>query len=252
MKIIVFANRKGGVAKTSSSCAFAAALKLKGYRVLAIDMDPQGNLSSHVQADVYKDGVFDLLTRKATIKDVIQKLDVFDIIPTTADLNRAELEITEIGKEHRLKEVLEPTFKDYDYIIIDTSTYIGTAMIMALSCADEIIIPANAQAFSLNGLNEVLQAISGVKKYINPKVKIAGILITAYDKRKTSTRTMKDAATQMSTMFEAPLFNTVIRISAAMEKAQINGQDIFTEDSKSYAAIDYMAFTEEYLNRKGE
>lgn len=253
MRSIAFSNQKGGVAKTTSACAFAVALKNRGYRVLAVDMDPQGNLSDHVNAETETSmTVYELLKRKATPKDVIQHLDVFDIIPASLDLALAENEITQTGKEYRLREVLEPVKEDYDYIVVDTSPSLGTLTIMALTFVDEVIIPSNAEMFSLKGIKTLKTTIDDVRMYTNPKIIIAGILLTEYKKQTNLSKEMGKATQILSDNFDAPLFETRIRISTATGEAQANSLDIFSYKKKSNVAQDYEAFTSEYLKKKGD
>lgn len=253
MKSIAFSNQKGGVAKTTSACALAAELKKRGYRVLAVDMDPQGNLSDHVGAETENSAtVYDLLKNTATLEEVIQHLDAFDIIPASVDLAEAERRFTETGKEYRLREALEPIKDKYDYIIVDTSPYLGTLTIMALSFVDEAIIPTNAQYFSLKGIKVLKEMLDVVKKYINPKIKIVGILMTAYNKQTNLSKVMAETAQCMSDTFNAPLFHTIIRRANAVGVAQANLTDIFSYDDKSGVAQDYKEFTTEYLKMKGD
>lgn len=252
MKVIAIANQKGGVSKTSSACAFAAGLKRKGYRVLAVDMDPQGNLSDHVAADSDNDTtIYELLKLIATPEAVIQHLDVFDIIPANIELAAAELEITQTGKEHRLREVLSPIAGLYDYVVIDTPPSLGTLTIMAFTFADEIIIPSNAQIFSTKGITKLKDTIDNVRKYTNPNIKIAGILLTAYNPRTKLSQAMRLTTEMLCETFKAPLFQTTIRVATAMGEAQAFQQDIFSYDAKSTVAQDYIAVVDEFIKMEG-
>jgi len=248
MKVIAIANQKGGVSKTSSACAFAAGLKRKGYRVLAIDMDPQGNLSDHVAADSDTDTtIFELLKLNATPDAVIQHLDVFDIIPANIELAAAETEITQTGKEYRLREVLTPIAGLYDFVVIDTPPSLGTLTIMAFTFADTIIIPSNAQMFSTKGITKLKDTIDNVKRYTNPNIKIAGILLTAYNPRTKLSQAMRETTEMLCETFNAPLFSTTIRVATAMGEAQASQQDIFSYDFKSTVAQDYITVIDEFL-----
>lgn len=253
MKIIAIANQKGGVSKTTTTGAFAAGLKKKGFRVLAIDLDPQGNLSGSVGADFETDdSIFELLKRESTCKGAIQHLDMFDIIPANIGLACAENEITKTGKELRLKEVMEEIDGQYDYVIIDTPPSLGLLTIMAFTYAQEVIIPSNASYFSAIGIVQLKDTIDNIKKYTNPNLRTVGILLTAYSPRTNLTKTMTETTQLLSKSLNAPLFHTTIRIATAMGEAQSVQQDIFSFAPKSTVAIDYEAFIDEYLELEGK
>jgi len=247
-KIIAIANQKGGVAKTTTTGALAAGLKKKGYRVLAVDVDPQGNLSDSAGADnEQKATIYDLLKGDISAEEVIQHLEVFDIIPANIMLAGAEQEFSQIGKEQRLKERLLPIADQYDYIIIDTPPALGVLTINAFTLADEIIIPTTAGIFAATGIKQLYDTIINVRKYCNDKVKIAGILLTKYNARANNNKDMKELTEQLGKYMNAPLYETYIRSSIVVEEAQVRKEDLFSYKGNSTVAEDYAAFVDEYL-----
>lgn len=250
-KVIAIANQKGGVAKTTTTGAMAAGLKRKGFRVLAVDLDPQGNLSDSVGAEMYESAtVYDLLKRDAAAEEVIQKLEVFDIIPANIMLAGAEQEFSQTGKEHRLKEMLEPIKEKYDYIIIDTPPALGVLTVNAFTFADEVIVPTTAGIFAANGIQQLFTTIQNVKKYCNNKVEIKGILLTRFNPRSNINKDIKDLTEQLAKHIDAKTYNTYIRSSVVVDEAQAVKEDLFSYKNDSKVSEDYNNFIEEYL--KGE
>ena len=245
--IITISNQKGGVAKTTTSAALAAGLKQKGYTVLAIDLDPQGNLSDNVGADNReKPTIYELLKNQISIQDVIQHTEQFDIIPSNIMLAGLEKEIiSDLGKEQRLKEVLANV--NYDYIIIDTPPALGLLTINAFTACDEVIIPTTAGIFSASGITQLYDTIRNVKKYCNANIKINGILITKFNPRSNNNQDMKNLINKLGEYISAPVYKTFIRNSIVIEEAQTRKTDIFTYKKDSTVASDYLAFIDEYL-----
>lgn len=251
MTVIAVANQKGGIGKTTTSAALAANLKKRGFRVLAIDMDPQGNLSMSSGSNIELPTVYELLKEDASVEEVVQHLDAYDIIPANIMLSAAEQELSHIGKEQRLKERLEPIMGSYDYVVIDTPPSLGILTINAFTAADEIIIPTTAGIFAATGIKQLNSTISSVKKYCNNNIKIAGILLTKYDPRTNNSKDMKELTLRLSEFMNTRLFDTYIRSSVVVEEAQARNIDIFTYQKNSNAAKDYEAFVDEYLEMKG-
>ncbi len=218
--IITISNQKGGVAKTTTSAALAAGLKLKGCNVLAIDLDPQGNLSDNVGADNReKPTVYELLKNQVSIQEVIQHTNQFDIIPSNIMLAGLEKEIiSDLGKEQRLKEVLANV--NYDYIIIDTPPALGLLTINAFTACDEVIIPTTAGIFSASGITQLYDTIRNVKKYCNDNIKINGILITKFNPRSNNNQDMKNLIKKLGEYINAPIYKTFIRNSVVIEESQ--------------------------------
>ena len=250
-KVIAIANQKGGVAKTTTSAALGAGLKMKGFRVLVIDVDPQGSLTSSVGADNRTcDTVYELLKNEVEASETIQHLDVFDVIPANIMLAGAEQEISQIGKEQRLKERIASVMEVYDYVIIDTPPSLGLLTINAFTAADEVIIPTTAGIFAASGILQLFDTIQNVRKYCNSKIRIAGVLMTMFNPRANNDQDMKDLTEKIAASMEADLFKTYIRSSVVVEEAQARKKNILLYKERSTVAEDYRAFVEEYL--KGE
>lgn len=247
-RVVAVANQKGGVAKTTTTGALAAGLKQKGFRVLAVDADPQGNLSDSAGANNWdKPTLYDLLKGEATVEEVVQHLDMFDLIPANIMLAAAEQELSQIGKEQRLNERLAPIMPQYDYIVIDTPPALGVLTINAFTIANEVIIPTTAGIFAATGIKQLHDTLQSVRKYCNGKVKIAGILLTKYNARATNNKDMKELIEQLAIHISAPLYNTYIRPSVVVEEAQTRKKDIFSYKMDSTVSADYAAFIEEFL-----
>ena len=252
-KIIAISNQKGGVAKTTTTQALAAVLNQRGYKVLAVDFDPQGNLSD--SANAVTEGVntvYEVLKQSATVGESTQELSAFEIVPANILLASADQTLAQTGKEYRLKEALEPVKSLYDYILIDTPPSLGLLTINAFTAADEIIIPTTAGKFAVKGINELFNTVKNVIKYCNPHLKIRGILFTKFDPRTNNSKDMKILVEKLSEALETPLFNTFIRNRVAVDEAQARSQDILTFSGCEDIAADYNAFIDEYLEREYE
>lgn len=247
-RIIAVANQKGGVGKTTTAGALIAGLSLQGYKVLGIDLDPQGNLSDSFGADMYESAtVYELMKFEAEPAEVVQSLQGFDLIPSNIMLAGAEQELSQTGKEHRLKETVSPIAENYDYIVIDTPPSLGVLTINAFTFASEIIIPTTAGIFAANGIKQLNTTVKNVQRYCNPEIKVAGILLTKYNPRTNIGKQLKELTEQLGQYIDAPIYEAFIRNGVVVEEAQANKQNIFNYAEKSSVAEDYGAFIAEYL-----
>lgn len=252
MRIVAVANQKGGVGKTTTSQALTAGLADKGYKVLGIDLDPQGNLSSACGSVNYNvPTIYELMKREVTAEETIQHMNGgYDIIPSNIMLAGAEQELSQTGKEHRLKEAIAAVSDNYDYIIVDTPPSLGVLTVNAFTAASDILIPTTAGIFATTGINQLNETVKSVQKYCNPNVKITGILFTRFNPRANISKQIKKLTEQLSQYISAPIYKTYIRSAVAVEEAQANRVDIFDFAEKSTVSEDYKAFIEEFL--KGE
>lgn len=247
--IIAVINQKGGVGKSTTALSLGAGLSLRGYKVLYADLDAQGNLSHTMKANASGLTALDVLTQQATAAEVIQHTDLGDIIPASPALAGADAVITATGKEYRLREALEPVKGSYDYIVIDTPPALGVLTINALTACHSAVIPAQADIYSLQGINQLYTTIDTVRKYCNPSLSIKGILLTRYSARSILSRELAEVIEQTAQRFNTQLFSTPIRETVAVREAQASQQDIYSYAPKSNAAADYTAFVAELLER---
>lgn len=250
MKIISFINQKGGVGKTTSCLNVGAALARDGYRVLLVDTDAQGSLTSSAGfRDLgEKPTLYEILADNANINDAIRgKAGKYDIIPT--DIRQSPLDTklaTVPGRELLLKEALEALNKQYDYILIDCPPALSIITLMALTASDSIIIPVQAAYLSLPGINQLLDTISVIKKRMNHKLDILGVLLTMYDNRKTLDREILEKVREA---FPDRTFKTMISNNVNLAEAPAFGMDIYEYKPDCKGAQQYEELTDEIIER---
>lgn len=249
MKTIAIANRKGGVGKSTTAAALAGGLTLKGYRVLAVDLDAQRNLSGTMRAKTDNKTVLGVLLGDIAASEAIRRTNSGDIIPASKALSGADTTITDTGKEYRLKEALAALSDNYDYCIIDCPPALGILTVNALTAADSVIIPAQADAYSLDGIEDLQETIKPVKRYCNPGLKVEGILLTRYSNRSILSRDVTTLAKQLAERLGTKVFNTTIREAITVKEAQISQQSLFEYAPKAKVTEDYSAFIEELLTQ---
>ena len=249
MQVIAIANQKGGVGKTTTSQALCAGLAYKGYKVLGIDLDPQGNFSTACGAENYNiPTIYELMKGEVSIVETIQNMKSgFDVIPSNIMLAGAEQELSQTGKEHRLKEAIMPVLDNYDFIIIDTPPSLGVLTVNAFTFATDILIPTTAGIFATTGISQLNNTVKSVQKYCNPNVKIKGILFTRFNPRANISKQIKELTAQLGEYISSPIYKTYIRSAVVVEEAQANKTDIFDYSDKSTVSEDYKAFIEEFL-----
>lgn len=249
-KIISITNQKGGVGKTTTTGAVAAGFKLKGYKVLCVDLDPQSNLSFSAGAETEEcPTIYEILKGEAKTSFSIQKMQSFDIISSNILLSGIELEFTQTGREYLLKEALSSVKDKYDYIFLDTPPALSILTVNAFTASDYIIIPMLADIFSLQGIAQLSETIDRVRRYCNPNVKVEGIVLTKFNKRTILSREIKGTAELIAEQLNTEIFKTTIRSSVAVMEAQTNQQDIYNYSPKNGAAKDYMDLVEELIER---
>lgn len=243
-EIIAIANQKGGVGKSTTAAAIAAGLALSGYKVLSIDLDGQGNLTHTMQADSKHYNALDLLQGKATAADAIQKTPAGEIIAASPLLSGADKELAGLDT---LQKALTPIRGNYDFIIIDTPPALSLVTINAFTAANGVIIPAGADAYSLQGIGQLYDTIQTVQSRLNPALKILGILLTRYSGRAILSRDLAEVITETAANLKTQVFKTRIREAIAIKEAQAMRTDIFTYAPKSNPAKDYSSLLDEIL-----
>ena len=252
MRTISVINQKGGVAKTTTASAIGAGLLLRGQRVLFVDLDAQGNLGYSLRAEASDRNALTVLQRPKTAESAIQHLAQGDIIPSTPNMAGADLAITQTGKEYRLREALEGIQGKYDYCVIDTPPALGIATINALTASQGIVIPCQADIYSIQGLAQLSSTIDAVRKYCNPQLQILGILLTRYNKRSIIRRDVAETLAEVAQHLNTKLFDTRIRECTALVEAQARRQSIYQYSPRSNATADYKALVDEILNENGK
>ena len=249
--IYVVAQQKGGVGKSTTAQAVGTCFSLKGCKTLLLDIDPQCNLTT--ATDAYRDGgtSHDLLTGRASAKDIIQPVkEKLDIIPASSRLSSIAQELTKTGREYKLKEALTPILDDYDYIVIDTPPALGELTINALTASTDVIIPTIADTFSLDAIRELGDTLETVRKYTNKDLQVAGVLLTRYQPRSIHTQELTALIQETAEGLGTSVFKTRIREGVAIREAQTMRTDIFSYAPKSKVASDYRAFFTELTGRE--
>jgi len=220
---------------------------MRGHRVLFIDLDGQGNLSQTIGAEGATYSILDVLLGKVSARDAVYSSENPDILPYSPSLAGADTLIVEVGKEFRLKEALEPLHDFYDYIILDTPPALGILTVNALTASTGVIIPAQADIYSLQGIDQLVGTIETVRKYCNPGLSINGILLTRYNSRTVLTRDITEIMQYKAEELGATFYSTPIRESISIKEAQVGKISIFQYAPKSKAATDYENFIDEVL-----
>lgn len=240
-------NQKGGVGKTTTSHALAAGFAAKGKKVLLIDADPQANLSLSVGADISKATIYDVLRGKVSVTDSLQHLGDLDVIPSNILLSGADMEFTKTGREFLLKEVLDPVKGNYDFVVIDSPPSLGILTVNSLTASDKVIIPMTADIFALQGMDQLGTTIQQVRKWTNPNLTIAGILLTKHSNRTILSRDLAEMIELTAQSMGTKVFDTKIREGIAMREAQTQQTDIFEYAPKSNPGMDYALLIDEIL-----
>jgi chromosome partitioning protein len=246
-RVIVFANQKGGVAKTTTTLNLGVALAEKGQKILAVDLDPQGNLtmSQGWNPDEIERSMFDVLVHKLPITEIIQTSEI-DVAVSSIDLAGAELALSAmIGRERALANALLPVREAYDWILIDTPPSLGLLTINAFVAATGVIVPVQCEYLSLRGLVQLENTLSMIREHLNPQVEIQGILPTMFDKRLLHSR---EAVDILMENFGELVLNTRIRKTVRYAEAPVKGMSVLKYDPSGEAAEMYRDLAKEVLN----
>jgi chromosome partitioning protein len=246
--VLVLANQKGGVAKTTTTLNLGVALKERGCRVLTLDLDPQSNLSMSQGIDIesLSTTMYDVLVSGASLAEVIHAREV-DVAAAGIELAGAELALSGmIGRERALERAIKP-FRDlYDFILIDTPPSLGLLTINAMVAADGVIVPVQCEYLSLRGLAQLRQTLGQVREHLNPRVDIVGIIPTMYDGR---TLHGREAVALLEESFGDIVFATRIGKTIKFAEAPVLGQSVLRYDSSGQAARWYRRLADEVLER---
>ncbi|MBA2350059.1 MAG: ParA family protein [Solirubrobacterales bacterium] len=245
-KVIAFANQKGGVAKTTTALNLAVAFAEKGFRVLCVDMDPQGNLtmSQGIDPDAVELSMFDVLVHDVPIRNVIRRREI-DVACASIDLAGAEIAMsTKIGRERCLEKSFRAISEDYDFICIDTPPSLGLLTINALTAADKVIVPVQCEYLSMRGLIQLQNTLAMIRENLNPNIQIEGILPTLMDTRTTHA---KEAIEILEENFGDRVFASRIRKTVRFAEAPVKGMSVLKYDPDGVAAQSYRDLAKEVL-----
>ena len=252
-RVIAVANQKGGVGKTTTAINLSACLAEKGQKVLAIDMDPQGNMTSGlgIDKDEVEKNIYDLMIGQAGVDEVLQKeaIENLDVIPTSIDLSAAEIELIGVDdKEFIIRNAVQPIKDDYDYIIIDCPPSLSMLTINAMTTADSVLVPIQCEYYALEGLSQLIHTVELVKERLNPVLEIEGVVFTMYDAR---TNLSLQVVENVKENLQQNIYKTIIPRNIRLAEAPSYGMPINLYDPKSTGAESYMLLADEVIH-KGE
>jgi chromosome partitioning protein len=250
-RIVAVANQKGGVGKTTTAINLAAGVASRGFRVLLVDFDPQGNASSGVgyPRDKVELTVYDALVGEVSLEDVIRPTDITTLFvaPATTDLVGAEIEL--IGAEQRerfLANALAPIVANYDYVVIDCPPSLGILTLNALVAADGVVVPMQAEYFALEGLSALTATIEKVKAAYNPHLQIDGVLFTMFDGRMNLANQVRD---EVSKFFGNSVLETTVPRNVRLSEAPSHGKPVMLYDLRCPGTKSYLAVADEFIAR---
>lgn len=248
MKILTVMNQKGGVGKSTTVQNIGAGLTyLHKKKVLFIDLDAQGNLTYGLGGNQEGYTILDVLINKCSIDEAIQSTPQGDLICSHSHLSVIDTILEGNNKEYALKEAIKPILSKYDYILIDTPPSLSLLSVNALISSDSVIIPSQADIYSLQGIGQLAETIKAIKDTCNPKLEVKGIVLTRYNSRSLLTKNISNMLEDTAKSINTKLFTTPIREGIAVKEAQAMRKNLFEYAPKSNPAVDYKNLIKEVL-----
>lgn len=253
-RTIAIANQKGGVGKTTTAINLSACLAEKGKKVLAVDMDPQGNMTSGlgVDKDSVENTIYNLIIGESKMEEVLIKdvLENLDIIPTNIDLSGAEIELLDVEeKEYIVRNEIDKIKDNYDFIIIDCPPSLSMLTINAMTTADSVLVPIQCEYYALEGLSQLIHTVELVRDRLNPKLTIEGVVFTMYDAR---TNLSLQVVENVKDNLEQTIYKTIIPRNIRLAEAPSYGIPINKYDPKSAGAESYLRLADEVIDKENE
>ena len=251
-RILAIANQKGGVGKTTTAINLSACLAEKGQKVLAIDMDPQGNMSSGLGLDKgsIDKTIYDMILGEIDVEDVINKgtIENLDILPSNVDLSAVEIElIDEENKEFIVKNSIQKVRDNYDFVIIDCPPSLSLLTINAMTTADSVLVPIQCEYYALEGLSQLIRTVELVRDRLNPALNIEGVVFTMYDAR---TNLSLQVVENVKDNLQQNIYKTIIPRNIRLAEAPSYGTPINQYDPRSAGAESYMKLAEEVIEKE--
>ena len=244
-RIISVINQKGGTGKTTTTINLASALQKKGEKVLLIDLDPQANLSYSLGILEPEKTIADLFTGAASLPEVLVNREGMDIVPGTTEMVDIEVSLVQQPEREQFLRKLLQNIKKYSYIFIDCPPSLSVLTLNALTASGEVLIPLQMEVLTLQGLSQILSTVTKVRESVNPALKVAGIVVVMYDKRRKLSREVEEI---LQENISEKVFDTKIRINVKLAEAPSFGQSIISYESSSAGAKDYLQLAEEFLH----
>lgn len=250
-RIIAIANQKGGVGKTTTAINLSSCLAEKGKKVLAVDMDPQGNMTSGLGVDKnsIENTIYNLIIGESAVKEVLKEniMENLDIIPANIDLSAAEIELIDVDeKEYIVRNIISEIKDNYDYIIIDCPPSLSMLTINAMTTATSVLVPIQCEYYALEGLSQLIHTVDLVKSRLNPELEIEGVVFTMYDAR---TNLSLQVVENVKDNLQQNIYKTIIPRNIRLAEAPSYGIPINQYDSKSAGSESYMRLAEEVIDR---
>jgi len=253
VSVVALANQKGGVGKSTTAINLAAALAFQGQRSLIVDLDPQGNATSGLGIDrsSIRTSIYDVILKDEAIEDAVEPTSVKNlfVVPATIDLAGAEIELVPmLSREQRLKQALDLIKDDYQVVFVDCPPSLGLLTVNALTAASEVLIPIQCEYYALEGLTQLLSNVEMIRRQLNPRLEVEGVVLTMYDFR---TNLSRDVATQVRNHFGDRTYRTVIPRSVRIAEAPSYGEPVEALDPMTRGSIAYRELGREFRRRHG-